>query len=101
MLQEEAFRAYCKDQRKALMSRCQNFDEEGGGLPPGHNFSKVLLTCCLCVAMCYYRVANTSGHDFSKVSLYRSSCSKYSRALRERQTEREREREREREKELN
>lgn len=32
--QEEAFRAHCNEQRKVLTSRCKNFDDEGGGLPP-------------------------------------------------------------------
>ena len=31
--QEETFRAHCKEQRKALVMRCKNFEDEGGGLP--------------------------------------------------------------------
>jgi hypothetical protein len=99
MLQEEAFRAYCKECRKALMSRCQNFDEEGGGLPPGHNFSKVLL-CVAYVLLCVAIVLLIHLTTASRKSLWIvSSCSKYGRALRERQTDRNTERERERERE--
>lgn len=32
--QEETFRAHCKEQRKALIQRGKNFEEEGGGLEP-------------------------------------------------------------------
>jgi len=32
--QEETFRAHCNEQRRVLVARCKNFEEEGGGLPP-------------------------------------------------------------------
>ena len=31
---EDAFRAHCKEQRRELVARCNNFEDEGGGLAP-------------------------------------------------------------------